>query len=777
MVRVVRPTQKRRGWLVAAAVGLGLLALAVVGLAIVYPRVGAYMIRHKLGGRVAAKLGRELHFGPVDVSLGRAVLHDVDIRGPLDGDMPLVHVDRIEVEFDAWKSIFGSPELGEAKLDGVVVSLRRDADGRDNVRDLLDRLRGSDGAGAGGGEGAGKGARPTKITVTHVRFVANDELTGTTALVGDGDATWTPEELVAHVRNVTATTTAAPKATVASIEVHKVPGEAPRVSVEGGQLELLPRMSLSGITGEIVANPDKPGHYVLDLAGGYGGVGSNLWTAKGDFEPGAFAASIELEAAKFQLDRLAPIFAHTAVVDYQNTSVDTHLALDIDRAGMKFSGGFHLTGLNVGNPLIADKEVHGLDLAGEVAGSFDRASKKLELVRGDFVTRNMPFSITGSAVVAAHVLDETAYVPLGMLNRDKKGPRRGPHDLQSVSVRLVIPPIDCQSALLAIPSEMAPFFAGYRLKGVFQADLHLAIDWSDLDATELGGDIGINHCRVVDEPADSPKRLKDEFEQFVETDKGEWQSFIVGPTNPDFVPLDQISPYLIASIQSSEDYGFYKHHGFIPSEFKSALITNLKSGGFVVGASSITMQMVKNVLLFREKTLARKLQELFLTWHVENTLDKDRILEIYLNVIEYGPGLYGIGAAAREYFGKAAKDLNPVEAAFFSSILPDPKGRYAQYCRNELTKWSEGKIERQLAKMLERKQLTQDEYDKALATPLLFVKDGSESEDDCLKRVKKAIKNARSTNPLVEQEREREEATKPGTKRRGKSERDHHKRP
>jgi len=109
--------------------------------------------------------------------------------------------------------------------------------------------------------------------------------------------------------------------------------------------------------------------------------------------------------------------------------------------------------------------------------------------------------------------------------------------------------------------------------------------------------------------------------------------------------------------------------------------------------------------------------------------------------------LYGIGPAAKAYFGKPAKDLNPREAAFFSSILPNPKERYAQYCRNELTKWTDAKIERILKIMLKRDRLTQDEFDKAMATPLVFAKDGSETEDECMKRVKKAIKNARSTNP------------------------------
>jgi membrane peptidoglycan carboxypeptidase len=97
------------------------------------------------------------------------------------------------------------------------------------------------------------------------------------------------------------------------------------------------------------------------------------------------------------------------------------------------------------------------------------------------------------------------------------------------------------------------------------------------------------------------------------------------------------------------------------------------------------MQMVKNVLLAHEKTLSRKLQELFLVWYLEQLLPKQRILEIYFNAIEFGPRLYGIGPAARHYFGKSASDLGPLEAAFFSSILPSPKRRYVQYCAGPST--------------------------------------------------------------------------------------------
>ena len=105
---------------------------------------------------------------------------------------------------------------------------------------------------------------------------------------------------------------------------------------------------------------------------------------------------------------------------------------------------------------------------------------------------------------------------------------------------------------------------------------------------------------------------------------------------------------------TTEDNGFFKHRGWVTPEFKTALRRNLAGGGFRLGASSITMQMVKNVLLSREKTLSRKLQELFLVWYIEKMLPKERILELYFNAIEFGPRIYGIGAAARHYFGKHA---------------------------------------------------------------------------------------------------------------------------
>jgi membrane peptidoglycan carboxypeptidase len=140
-----------------------------------------------------------------------------------------------------------------------------------------------------------------------------------------------------------------------------------------------------------------------------------------------------------------------------------------------------------------------------------------------------------------------------------------------------------------------------------------------------------------------------------------------------------MSPFLLHAVIAHEDAGFVAHHGFAPSEIQVALVRNLIAGRYVQGASTITMQLVKNVFLHREKTLARKLQEVLLTWWTERVFSKERILELYLNVIEYGPSVYGIRHAADHYFGRAPGELSVAESAFLATILPSPKLFHAAY--------------------------------------------------------------------------------------------------
>ncbi len=139
-----------------------------------------------------------------------------------------------------------------------------------------------------------------------------------------------------------------------------------------------------------------------------------------------------------------------------------------------------------------------------------------------------------------------------------------------------------------------------------------------------------------------------------------------------WVPLSAVSPLLIKAILIGEDDKFYQHEGFDYEALEQAFEKNLKQGRFAAGASTISQQLTKNLFLSPEKSLTRKAKEAILTWRMENTLSKRRILELYVNVAEWGDGIFGIEAASRHYFHKSASQLSSMEAARLASVLPNP---------------------------------------------------------------------------------------------------------
>jgi monofunctional biosynthetic peptidoglycan transglycosylase len=150
------------------------------------------------------------------------------------------------------------------------------------------------------------------------------------------------------------------------------------------------------------------------------------------------------------------------------------------------------------------------------------------------------------------------------------------------------------------------------------------------------------------------------------------RELVVGPTNPYWTPLGAVSPTLVLCVVRAEDAKFYQHHGFDWDRVQDAVETNVEEGKYHRGGSTITMQLAKNLFLWREKSLPRKALEAYVTWRVEHTLPKRRILELYLNVVEWGPGIYGIGEASRHYFGKPPSGLTLGESALLAVTLPNP---------------------------------------------------------------------------------------------------------
>ncbi|UCG77669.1 MAG: monofunctional biosynthetic peptidoglycan transglycosylase [Nitrospirota bacterium] len=140
-----------------------------------------------------------------------------------------------------------------------------------------------------------------------------------------------------------------------------------------------------------------------------------------------------------------------------------------------------------------------------------------------------------------------------------------------------------------------------------------------------------------------------------------------------WVPYSRISPYLIKAVLIAEDDKFWNHEGFDYDSIERAMIKNIKTRGFAAGGSTISQQLAKNLYLTPSKNPMRKLREAFLTIRIESTLPKRRILEIYLNVAEWGEGIFGIGAASRHYFGKRAAELDPYESARLAAVLPNPR--------------------------------------------------------------------------------------------------------
>lgn len=138
-------------------------------------------------------------------------------------------------------------------------------------------------------------------------------------------------------------------------------------------------------------------------------------------------------------------------------------------------------------------------------------------------------------------------------------------------------------------------------------------------------------------------------------------------------PLSGISPYLIKAVLIAEDDKFYQHEGFDFEAIQKAVEKDIKQKKFKFGGSTISQQLAKNLYLSPSKNPLRKLLEAFITWRIEKTLSKKRILELYLNVAEWGEGIFGIEAASLHYFGKHASALNPEEAARLASVLPNPR--------------------------------------------------------------------------------------------------------
>ena len=244
----------------------------------------------------------------------------------------------------------------------------------------------------------------------------------------------------------------------------------------------------------------------------------------------------------------------------------------------------------------------------------------------------------------------------------------------------------------SLPEGMFDVVAGTAGTGTLSYHLKADVDLARVDSLHLDSslqpskDFSITHFGTED-----LSMLNRDFAFTAYNDKGDsLRTFAVGFSNPDFTPFADVSPYLWKSILTSEDPRFLTHHGFMEKAFVNAAIADIKERRFARGGSTLSMQLVKNVFLNREKTIGRKAEEMLMVWLIENwlverthTLTKERMFEIYLNIVEWGPskykwpsgkrGVYGVKEAALFYYGKRPSELNLDESLYLVSIIPKPK--------------------------------------------------------------------------------------------------------
>lgn len=221
----------------------------------------------------------------------------------------------------------------------------------------------------------------------------------------------------------------------------------------------------------------------------------------------------------------------------------------------------------------------------------------------------------------------------------------------------------CQAWFEAIPSELREGpLEDLRFKGDFEFAVALEPQVR-VDFT--------NTCKTTEKPA-IIKGLSRKFEYTAFAPDGAPFTRQSGPGSRDWVPFAMMSENLTLAITSTEDPGFFRHNGFHRLAVENSVKENLKKGKFFRGASTVSMQLAKNLWLNRSRTLGRKVREAFLTIALESNLTKNEILELYFNVVEFGPNLYGIGPASRELLGSGPSALTLPESIYLVLRLPSP---------------------------------------------------------------------------------------------------------
>jgi hypothetical protein len=242
-------------------------------------------------------------------------------------------------------------------------------------------------------------------------------------------------------------------------------------------------------------------------------------------------------------------------------------------------------------------------------------------------------------------------------------------------LKVTIPKMKAQDFISSLPDGLFSHFQGMQAEGTFDYTLDFKFNKNKPNQLVFDSNLRKENLKITKYGEANLTKLNGDFVYRAIIKEVLQRPILVASSNPNFTPTDQISPYLKKCVLTTEDPSFFSHRGFINEAFKQSIVKNIKTKKFSRGASTISMQLIKNVFLTREKTVSRKLEEILLVYLLENNriVSKDRILEVYFNIIEWGPNVYGIGEASQFYFQKSPADLTFNECLFLARIIPSPR--------------------------------------------------------------------------------------------------------
>jgi hypothetical protein len=298
-------------------------------------------------------------------------------------------------------------------------------------------------------------------------------------------------------------------------------------------------------------------------------------------------------------------------------------------------------------PLLSSHRLDHLNVLTDVDVHWDRVSGEVRLA-------NLAATVGETEITAWGILSEAAH------------PER-------YDIHLVLGPAPCDDIVRSIPIGLRPELSDLVLEGHVTLRIRMRGRRDDAESLRLSVQSELDGFDVVSGGPDIAG-LRGPFVHEVRLGDGVTVGRLISMDRsaPGFTAYADTPVFLRSAIVASEDVAFWRHNGFDLRQIGASLARNLKKGRIERGGSTVTQQLVKNLFLGSEKTLGRKLQEAFLTWRMEEELPKRRILEIYMNIVEWGPNVYGVREAAWHYFHKRPKHLSLKESAFLAAILPSP---------------------------------------------------------------------------------------------------------